>query len=366
MKRDLMILILFTVILILVVVNFKSVTRGVWFFVMLFQPLILGLVIAFILNKPCMLIERMLKRMRFFSKNKAAARGISVASVFIIVLLLCVLFVSIVIPQLIESIQILIKSAGGNLGNLQSIIDQATEFFGIDEIDLSSLGSMILSSINAWGSSVTAILSQIISITTGLISFFATLVISLIFSIYLLSGKEPLLTKCKTVLASYLPEKVYSKGSYVMEVVIRTFERYVVGQLTEALILGALCFAGMVIFRFDYPLLIGVLIGVTALVPVVGAYIGGFVAFLLLLIISPAEALWFLLFLVVLQQFEGNVIYPRVVGGSLELPSILVLLAVVVGGGLAGPLGILLGIPTATVIYTLVKNDFRIRSEKNR
>jgi predicted PurR-regulated permease PerM len=249
------------------------------------------------------------------------------------------------------------------MDNIQSFFDEVTEFFGFDEIDLSMLGSMILNSINAWGSSVTALLSRIISITTGLISILTTTVISLVFSVYLLFGREKLLSKCKLVFRSYLPEKIFQKCEYVMGIVISTFDRYIVGQTTEAIILGMLCFTGMVIFRFDYPLLISVLIGVTALVPVVGAYIGGFISFLLLLIISPTQAVWFLVFLLVLQQFEGNIIYPRIVGSSLGLPSILVLLAATVGGGLAGPAGILLGIPIATVIYTLIKNDVRKRSD---
>jgi len=363
LKRDLMILILFTLILILVVVNFKYVMRGAWSVVRLFQPLFLGIVIAFVLCRPCIFVEKILMKIPLLGRKKALVRGSSVFIVFVGVLFITVIFVSIIIPQLIESIQILIRNAGRNMDNIQSFFDELTEFFGLDEIDLSMLGSMILNSINAWGSSVTALLSRIISITTGLISILTKTVISLVFSVYLLFGREKLLSKCKLVFRSYLPEKIFHKCEYVMGIVISTFDRYIVGQTTEAIILGMLCFAGMVIFRFDYPLLISVLIGVTALVPVVGAYIGGFISFLLLLIISPTQAVWFLVFLLILQQFEGNVIYPRIVGSSLGLPSILVLLAATVGGGLAGPAGILLGIPVATVIYTLIKNDVRKRSD---
>ena len=140
-----------------------------------------------------------------------------------------------------------------------------------------------------------------------------------------------------------------------------TFSKFVTGQITEACILGGLTFAGMVLLRLDYPLLIAVLIGVSALVPIVGAYVGAFTSALLLAMIDPMKAVIFLLFLVCLQQFEGNVIYPRVVGTSLGLPGIWVLAAVTIGGGLFSFLGMLLSVPVASILYTLLRQDVHRR-----
>ena len=363
MKRDLMILILFSVGLVLAVINFRGLLEGFLRILRLFGPLFTGIAIAFILNKPCSGVQKVLCKIPFINKYDALARGLSIFIVYVAVMFVIVVFVSFVIPELIESIQVLIKTAGNNMWSVQQYVDRAADFFNIESIDLSNVGTLIMSSIKDWGSSVASILNQLISITTGVIAGIANAAISIVFSIYLLFGKDKLIKNSKRVFSIYLPEKVYRKCEYVMRVVIDSFDKYVVGQLTEACILGVLCFAGMVILRFEYPLLISVIIGVTALVPVVGAYIGGILSAILLLIISPARALWFVIFLIILQQFETNLIYPRVVGSSLGLPSILVLLSAIVGGGVAGPVGILFGVPITTILYTLLKNDIARRDE---
>jgi predicted PurR-regulated permease PerM len=363
MKRDLMILILFSVVLILAVVNFEGLLDGFLKILRLFSPLFTGIALAFILNKPSTSVQRVLSKIPFLKKRSALTRGLSIFVVYVAVLFVTVVFVSFVIPELIDSIQILIKTAGNNMWSIQQYVDRIADFFNIESIDLSKVGTLIMSSIKDWGSSVATILNQVINITTGVISGVAKAAISLVFSVYLLFGKDKFIKNSKRVFSVYIPEKIYNKCEYVMRVVIDSFDRYVVGQLTEACILGVLCFVGMVILRFEYPLLISVLIGVTALVPVVGAYIGGIISAILLLIISPARALWFVIFLIILQQFEGNVIYPRVVGSSLGLPSIFVLLSVIIGGGVAGPAGILLGVPITAILYTLLKNDIARRDE---
>ena len=364
MIRNLMIIITYTAVLILFVINFKPVMQGLWKFVVLFKPLFVGMAIAFILNKPYVSIDRLLGGKILRGKKRGLARGLSVAATYLLALLLITLIINFVIPQLKDSLHLFLNNIGSYVNNLQDLINNAAAFLDIESIDLSSLNTKLLEYITKLGSSLTGLLSQIISITTGVISIIATMVISLIFSIYLLAGKEKLLSQTQKVLHTYLPQKIYKTGSYVYHVTTDTFNKFVVGQLTEAFILGTICFIGMLIFRFEYPLLISVLIAITALVPVVGAYIGGMISFALLLMISPIKAIWFLVFLLVLQQFEGNVIYPRVVGGSLGLPGIWVLLSIIVGGGLAGPIGILLGVPVATVLYTLLKNDIHGRTDE--
>ena len=170
-----------------------------------------------------------------------------------------------------------------------------------------------------------------------------------------------LLAQCRRVLRAYTPPKVCRMVLEVTALTAGTFSKFVTGQITEACILGGLTFAGMVLLRLDYPLLIAVLIGVSALVPIVGAYVGAFTSALLLAMIDPMKAVIFLLFLVCLQQFEGNVIYPRVVGTSLGLPGIWVLAAVTIGGGLFSFLGMLLSVPVASILYTLLRQDVHRR-----
>ena len=180
----------------------------------------------------------------------------------------------------------------------------------------------------------------------------------------MLIDKEKFFSQTKRVCKSYLSEKHFDKVSHVSAVVNNSFRRYIVGQFTEAIILGVLCSVGMLVFGFPYAGMIGTLIGFTALIPVAGAYIGAGVGAVMILTVSPLKALLFLVFILVLQQLEGNLIYPKVVGNSLGLPALWVLAAVTVGGALAGVLGMLLGVPIAAAAYQLVREDLHRRELK--
>ena len=198
--------------------------------------------------------------------------------------------------------------------------------------------------------------------TSVLISAVVTGVISLVFSIYMLSGAPRLTAQCCRLVRAYLPERAADAVLRVARLTADTFTKYISGQMVEACILGGLCFIGMCIFRFDYAPLISVAVGVFALIPIAGAYLGAVLAVLLLVMIDPWEAVWFLVFLVALQQFEGNIIYPRVVGTSMGLPGIWVLAAVTVGGSLLQLVGMVVSVPLAAVAYTLLKQDLRQRT----
>ena len=197
--------------------------------------------------------------------------------------------------------------------------------------------------------------------TGNIISMFVTLVLAVVFSIYMLAGKEKLLSQGRRLLRAYLPERWADRVSDVIQLTADIFSSFVSGQLIEACILGGLCALGTLFIQPDYAALIGVIIGVSALIPVAGAYIGAILSAFLLVMVNPVRALIFLIFLAVLQQIEGNVIYPRVVGTSIGLPGIWVLAAVTVGGGLFGLLGVLLSVPVASVVYALIKRDVRRR-----
>lgn len=364
MTRNLIIVITYAVALILFIINFRPIMHGAWKFFVLFKPLFIGVAIAFVLNKPCMAVERLLNDKIFKTRWKGVARGVAITVIYLLVFLLLTLIISFIIPQLIKSIQVFMSNMGSYVVNFRDLTNEVSELLGLEKVDLSSLDKWIFEYTNKLGSGMTELMSKIISITTGVVSFLATLVITVVFSIYILAGKEKLIGQCQKVFNTYLPRNLYSKGAYVYRVIVDVFNKYIYGQLAEAFILGSLCFIGMIVFRFEYPLLISVLIAITALVPYFGAYIGGFVAFMLLLMISPTKAIWFLVFLIVLQQLENNLIYPRVVGSSLGLPGIWVVLSAIVGAGLGGAIGVLLGVPIATILFTLLKNDVLRRAEK--
>ena len=202
---------------------------------------------------------------------------------------------------------------------------------------------------------------NLISTVSTVFSSVLNFVLGLIFSIYLLLSKDRLCAQAKEIMEHYVKKSWNEKIQYVLTILNRNFHRFIVGQCTEAVILGVLCAVGMVIFRFPYAIMIGVLVGFTALIPVVGAYVGAAAGIFMMLTISPMKALMFVIFIVVLQQLEGNLIYPRVVGNSLGLPALWVLVAVTVGGGIGGVIGMLVAVPIVSSIYQLVQNDVRKR-----
>ena len=203
-------------------------------------------------------------------------------------------------------------------------------------------------------------------ITTNIVQGVVNVVIGLIVSIYLLSSKETLCRQVKRMTYAFLPRRVADECVAVCQLISQCFSNFVSGQLMEACILGLLCFIGMRIFRFEYAFLISLLVGVSAIVPVVGAFIGTIPAVFLLFLVEPMQAVWFIVFIVVLQQIEGNLIYPKVVGESVGLPPLWVLMGIVIGGGLGGILGMLLGVPLFTVVYKLLSQATQQRLERKK
>ena len=200
-------------------------------------------------------------------------------------------------------------------------------------------------------------LSVISSFFGGVVNF----VVGLIFAVYILFNKEKLAVQADRLMRSYMKPKSEEHFRYFCATADKCFSSFIVGQCTEAVILGLLCAIGMAILRIPYASTIGTLIGATALIPIVGAYIGAAVGALMIVVVDPIKALWFIIFLVILQQVEGNVIYPKVVGSSVGLPGMWVLAAVTVGGGLGGIGGMLLGVPAAATVYKLLENDVHRR-----
>lgn len=206
-------------------------------------------------------------------------------------------------------------------------------------------------------SGVGNVMELVVNALSSVFSGVVMALMSVIFSIDLLLGKDTLGKQADRVMRHYLKTDWYKKIKYVLSVLNDCFHKYIVGQCTEAVILGMLCALGMVLLKLPYASMIGALIGFTALIPVAGAYIGGAVGAVMIFSVSPVQALIFLVYLVVLQQLEGNLIYPKVVGASMGLPGIWVLAAVTIGGGIMGVGGMLLSVPIAATVYQLIKDD---------
>ncbi len=362
--RSLILLITYAVVLVAVIVKLDAVGGWLAGVAGAFQPLIIGLVIAFILDRPCNFFARHYERL-LPGQVRRAARPLAVVTAYLTVILFIAVLVALVVPELTHSIEMFIGNLSTYAANFQDLYDWV-----VAKLDLEQLASLDLSSgiseslqklLTGALDTLTNTLPHLVTMTSVVVSGVITGVLALVFSIYMLSGAPRLTAQCRRLVRAYLPQRVSTRVLSVARLTVDTFSKYVNGQLVEACILGGLCFAGMCIFRFDYAPLISVIIGVSALIPIAGAYLGAAVAVLLLVMIRPMEAFWFLVFLVALQQLEGNLIYPRVVGTTMGLPGIWVLAAVTVGGSLLGLIGMVMSVPIAAVVYTLLKNDLRAR-----
>ena len=337
------------------------------------KPLLLGCVIAYVVNILMSFYEKY-----YFTKGKmkdkkwvqGSRRITCMVLAYLSVVGILFLIFSLVVPQLVECGKILAKEIPVALNNAMTYVRNNEQLMkllneaGIS-IQQNSLSDWegILKNAVAWiASGIGGVMGSVFTVVSGVFSGAVTFLIGFIFSIYLLVGKETLFGQVKRVFKTYCKEKVYKKISYVYHTFNDCFHRFIVGQCTEAVILGVLCMVCMLIFRFPYATMIGAFIGFTALIPVAGAYIGAAVGAFMILTVSPVKALFFLLFIVVLQQLEGNLVYPRVVGSSIGLPGIWVLTAVTVGGGVLGVGGMLLGVPIAAACYQMLRTDVQKRN----
>ena len=322
-------------------------------------PLLIGGALAYVLNLIMSAYEK-----RFFprSNNKKLIRlrrPLCALLAVISLLAIITVLVWLILPELVDCVELLIAQLPDAIESVIDYLD-TLPFLSQDilsslhEIDWQSkIGDIAGIVTSGVGNVMGVVISTVSSVFSGIITAF----LSFIFAIYLLLGRDTLQRQCKRLMAHYLPEKVNRGALYVLSVLNRSFRRYISGQCIEAVILGVLCAVGMLILRLPYATMIGTLIAFTALIPVAGAYIGAAVGAFMILMVSPMQALIFLIFLLILQQLEGNLIYPKVVGSSLGLPGIWVLAAVTVGGGLLGIGGMLLGVPLAAAIYRMLGEE---------
>lgn len=323
------------------------------------RPLILGGVMAYILNLIMSFYERTILSGR--RTRPSVRRASAIVLSFVTLLVILALIINMIVPELRSCIDILISNIPIAYEMVIDFLDQNPDLLAFlpagseMQIDVQKLLQQFL----AWmGSGAGASLFGYIS---SFVSVIFNLFVSLVFALYLLAGKEWLGHQADRLLRAYLPARIREKLLYVLRTLDGCFHRFIVGQCTEAVILGVLCILGMFLFGFPYAVMIGVLVGATALIPVLGAYIGAIVGILMIFTESPLQALLFLVFIVVLQQLENQLIYPRVVGTSIGLPGILVFTAVMAGGSLFGVAGILLGIPLMAAGYQFLKDDLRKR-----
>lgn len=348
----------YSIFLAFLLINFVNIIGFLGELISIIKPFIIGLGIAFVINLLVKIYENKLiptldKKNRLAKSKRGIALIMSLTTLAVLIWLL----LAFVIPQLIDSMKILVESIPGYMKSLENLVMpyvSETKF-------LSSIWENI---VVAWkdilqfasqfvGQSISGIVNTTFSITNGVY----TIIISFVISIYMIISKEELIFGVKKITYVLFGKKNAEKIIKIGRLTNTTFSKFIGGQCMEAIILGILCFIGMLILRMPYPLLISVIIGATNMLPIFGPFIGTIPSTFILLMVDPSKALWFIVFIIILQQIESGLIYPRVVGGSIGLSAIWVLFAITIGGELFGLIGMLLGVPTVAVIYGLVKDN---------
>lgn len=357
--RKILLIVTYIIVLIYALFNIHALQGVGGYILWLLGPFLLGIAVAFVMNVILRLFELHVfsflnkKNWKFWEKIR---RPLCILLSFLVLLGLICTITFFIIPELSKSLKGLTDAIPGYLQTLYNTITSYLEEFNITEEQLASFQLNWTSIIEKISDAIPDLVGSLTNLTVGFANAMVTLVMSFIFSIYMLSKKEKFIFTLKRMLYAFLPQEKVKTILNVASLSNRIFSSFVRGQMTESLILGILCYIGLLILQLPYALLIASIIALSSLIPIIGFYIGGFTGALLLFLIHPMYSVYFIIFLVLLQQFEGNVIYPRVVGSSIGLPGIWVIFAIVVGGNMMGIAGILLGIPTCSVIYSLLRH----------
>ena len=330
------------------------------------MPFIIGCMIAFVLNVLMIRIEKQLSKVIVNPKLKILKRVLSILGSIALVVGVVAIIIILIIPELVSAIKVIALSLPEVIDNLQNWTDSHSIYLPqlenlINQIDVESLGNELSKFAKTEFSGV---LDSTIDILAVIVNGIVNFVLGLVFAIYILMSKETLKDQTKRLINAYLPSKVADNIFEVARLSRTTFSNFIIGQTVEAFILGALCTIGMIILGLPYAPMVGSLVGITAFIPIIGAFIGGAIGAFMIFTVDYMQAFIFIIFLVVLQQLEGDLIYPRVVGSTIGLPSIWVLFAVTVGGSLWGITGVLLGVPIVSVIYSLVKIQVKNREKR--
>ena len=342
----------YIVVLAFIFINIKSVGNVFGSTMAMLKPFLIAICIAFVLNIPMKFYEE--KVLDKVIKQPKKRRPLAIILTIITIIAIVVGLVLFIIPQLVESGATLVKNIPDYVKTLEMFISEhfsTTEVF--DELwnQVLSMGENIIKVV---GQVTGSLVSQLVDITVGVTSTIINFFMGILIAIYILLSKEKLGIQAKKMLYAFFDRGKADKVMEVASISHNKFSKFITGQCIEAVILGGLCFIGMTIFSMPYALLVSTIIGVTALVPIFGALIGTIPAAFIIFMVEPMTAVWFVILIVVIQQIEGNLIYPMVVGNSIGLSAIWVLLAITVGGSTFGILGILIGIPLFGVLYTLL------------
>lgn len=350
------------ILLAFVLMRVESILGWIGSLLSILRPVFIGVILTFVLYGPVIKITKLLEKL---TKGKRfPCNGIAVLISYIAFFGILTGLIWIVVPSFIASIEEFSGKFSTYMINIQNALENVMSFLRGHE------GSDIMEKLNFNTDDIISQISGVVSKlpdympdvmekighwASGFAGVITDIVFGIVFSVYILIGRMKLKRQAKRIIKTFFSQSSYNRISHYSSLIFNTFSNFVSGQLMEALILGLLCFIGMTILGFPYAIMISVIVGATNIIPIIGPIIGTIPGAIIYLMIDPWRAIWFVLFVVILQQIDGNLIYPRVVGSSVGLPAIWILFAVTVGGGLFGVIGMVVGVPLMSVIYTILR-----------
>jgi len=403
--KSILIIISYCVLLVAVIINIQWIASAVTGILALLSPVFIGFGVAFVLNRPytaCLSLYSKIKRkknkdskkkykdeqtalkaaQKHEKRMKNLRKALALLTVYILFLAFIVLLVSLVSPEIGNSISQLSSNIDLYVENLNDILTKIDELLPFEltvanpeltaenvsapqTVSLTEfIGSKLTEFTHEIPTLISSVLPDIFSFTKTLASSLMNWLLGFVMSVYMLASKETLISQLKRFYYAFVPKKAADKTCEILSISSNIFSNFVNGRIYDALIIGMICFICMSIFGFQYTLLISVVVAVTNVIPIFGPFIGAIPSIFLLLLVDPMQAVWFTIFIIVLQQFDGNLIGPKVVGDSIGLPAWWVMFSILIGGGLMGVLGMLLGVPTFAVIYKLLTVDIDKRLKK--
>lgn len=353
--KNILWIITYTILLILALLYIKSIISGVKMIFSLLKPFMIGFALAYMFSIPMRYFQ---KKIPDKWKNKEM---LSAILSFLCVVLVLTFVISVVVPQLRDSIMTLIEEFPSYAKATEETMMHYMSEYNLDEALIEQWNVYSKQIEETVLNVAKSILPMIMGMAGSIISTVTDLVMAIVSAIYFTVTKDTLLTHVKKACYAFLPKSAYEYGGNVVRLSDKTFSNFISGQLMEALIIGVLCYIGAIVLRLEYAPILAVIIGCTNIIPIFGPIIGTIICSVLLLFVSPMQAIIFVIFGILLQQFESNLIYPKVVGSSVGLSGIWVLLAVSVGGGLFGALGMILGLPVVAIVYRLFADEVHRR-----
>ncbi len=351
----------------------------------IFRPIIIGGVIAFALNRPVNFFHAKYRALFFGIKQKVSSKRkkhtpkqnlkssgraafiCSCITTYLLMIAVITGIICFIVPQISNSVTLFSENFNDYANNLVNFVESnrfRIDYF-MDKIDINEIMEKVREKLMELPEYIPTILSKTVDITGGIINGVVDLFIGFVFSVYILADKQNLKRYAKVLTKSLLKQN-YGRFERIIKLSYDAFSNFISGQLIEAVILGVLCFVGMKIFHFDYAPLISVIIGITNMIPIVGPILGTIPGALILLMVNPIKAVWFVVFIIIIQQIDSNLIYPKVVGNSIGLPGLWVLFAITVGGGLWGILGMIVGVPLVSVLYAVMLEKVKREESKEK